>query len=172
MLQHLTTTDLQRAMSVIQDTPIPEFNAPQMSTAWEIKIAQYYWFKCSQCNFDWRSWLQPSIVFVSLSFVTEECPNCRRKQVPAYKIGTGGTWRGHQGDCPTNGCTELIAAEMAGDESVDRPFHWSNLDMEAHARVSNNDIDEEDDVGPENKESEKHGPAVIRKPNKTKERAA
>ena len=31
----------------------------------------------------------PSIIFVSLSFVTDQCPNCGKKHVPAYKVGPG-----------------------------------------------------------------------------------
>jgi hypothetical protein len=89
ILQHLGTDDLQRTMGVIRDTPIPVLNGMrQTAAACEIKIARYYWFKCSTCKFDWRSWLRPSIVFVSLSFITERCPNCRRNHVPAYKVGT------------------------------------------------------------------------------------
>ena len=48
--------------------------------------AQNYWFKCPVCKYDWSSWLKPSIVFVSLSFVTDQCPNCQKKHVPAYMV--------------------------------------------------------------------------------------
>jgi hypothetical protein len=53
----------------------------------EIKLTQPYWFKCPACSFDWQTWIRPSIVFVSLAFVTDKCPNCQRKHVPAYKGG-------------------------------------------------------------------------------------
>ncbi len=90
MLQHLGADNLRMTMSVIRDAPIPVFSDMHQTAAnYEIRIAQYYWFKCSTCRFDWRTWRQPSIVFVSLSFVTEQCPNCRRNHVPAYKIGIG-----------------------------------------------------------------------------------
>jgi hypothetical protein len=41
----------------------------------------------SACDYDWPRLLMPSIIFVSLSFVTDQCPNCGKKHVPAYKIG-------------------------------------------------------------------------------------
>jgi len=46
-------------------------------------------FKCSACGYDWPSLLMPSIIFVSLSFVTDQCPNCQKRHVPAYKVGPG-----------------------------------------------------------------------------------
>jgi hypothetical protein len=53
------------------------------------RAAVNYWFKCSACDYDWPSLLTPSIIFVSLSFVTDQCPNCGKKHVPAYKVGPG-----------------------------------------------------------------------------------
>jgi hypothetical protein len=53
------------------------------------RIADNYWFRCSACAYDWPRLLMPSIIFVSLSFVTDQCPNCGKKQVPAYKVGPG-----------------------------------------------------------------------------------
>ena len=35
------------------------------------------WFKCSSCGFDWSSWLKPSITYVAMPFVTDQCPNCQ-----------------------------------------------------------------------------------------------
>jgi hypothetical protein len=55
--------------------------------AGEIKVAQPYWFRCPACSFDWQTWIRPSIVFVSLAFVTDECPNCQKKHVSAYEGG-------------------------------------------------------------------------------------
>jgi hypothetical protein len=52
----------------------------------ETKPARAYWFKCPSCAYDWASWLKPSIIFVSLSFVTDRCPNCRKKHVQAYRV--------------------------------------------------------------------------------------
>ena len=52
----------------------------------ELTFAQNYWFKCPDCNYDWATWLAPSIVFVALSFVTDQCPNCHRRNVPAYTV--------------------------------------------------------------------------------------
>jgi hypothetical protein len=52
-------------------------------------VADNYWFRCSACDYDWPSLLTPSIIFVSLSFVTDQCPNCGKKHVPAYKVGPG-----------------------------------------------------------------------------------
>jgi hypothetical protein len=45
-----------------------------------------YWFKCPKCSFDWPSGFKYSILFVSVSFVTDECPNCRKRQVSAFKV--------------------------------------------------------------------------------------
>ena len=53
------------------------------------RVADNYWFRCSACDYDWPRLLMPSIIFVSLSFVTDQCPNCGKKHVPAYKIGPG-----------------------------------------------------------------------------------
>jgi hypothetical protein len=53
------------------------------------RVADNYWFRCSACDYDWPSLLMPSIIFVSLSFVTDQCPNCGEKHVPAYKVGPG-----------------------------------------------------------------------------------
>ena len=41
------------------------------------KCARSYWFKCPECKFEWTAWLRNSIVFVSLVFVRDRCPNCR-----------------------------------------------------------------------------------------------
>jgi hypothetical protein len=80
---------LRTAMVAILDKSFPVFHdvRPTAETS-EVQIAQPYWFRCQTCKFDWPTWLKPSIMFVSLSFVTDECPNCRRKHVPAYKIGS------------------------------------------------------------------------------------
>jgi hypothetical protein len=43
--------------------------------------------RCPECKFEWREWIKPSIIFVSLSLVTDACPNCRRKHVPACRMG-------------------------------------------------------------------------------------
>jgi hypothetical protein len=53
------------------------------------RVAENYWFKCSACDYDWPRLLMPSIIFISLSFVTDQCPNCGKKHVPAYKVGPG-----------------------------------------------------------------------------------
>jgi uncharacterized protein with PIN domain len=49
----------------------------------ETQTARSYGFKCPSCKYEWTSWLKPSITFVSLSFVTDGCPNCQRKYVQA-----------------------------------------------------------------------------------------
>jgi hypothetical protein len=49
----------------------------------ETQTARSYGFKCPSCKYDWTSWLKPSITFVSLSFVTDDCPNCQREYVQA-----------------------------------------------------------------------------------------
>jgi hypothetical protein len=87
--QHLGADELRTAMVAILDKPVPVFHdVRQTAETSEIPIAQPYWFRCPTCKFDWPTWLKPSIMFVSLSFVTDECPNCRRKGVPAFKIGS------------------------------------------------------------------------------------
>jgi hypothetical protein len=50
------------------------------------QAAQKYWFRCLRCKYEWDTWLKPSIIFVSLSFVTDQCPNCHKKHVPAYMM--------------------------------------------------------------------------------------
>ena len=52
----------------------------------EVQVAHNYWFKCPVCQYDWSAWRKPSIVFVSLSFVTDQCPNCQKKHVPACMV--------------------------------------------------------------------------------------
>ena len=47
--------------------------------------ARKYWFKCPNCHFEWTTSLQSSIIFVSLSFISDCCPNCRTKRVRAHK---------------------------------------------------------------------------------------
>src|ERR1700732_2914144 len=54
----------------------------------ESHVPQPYWFRCPECNFDWREWRKPSITFVSLSFVIDTCPNCGRKYVTACRMGS------------------------------------------------------------------------------------
>jgi hypothetical protein len=54
-----------------------------------LRVADNYWFKCQACDYDWPRLLMPSIIFVSLSFVTDQCPNCGKRHVPAYKVGPG-----------------------------------------------------------------------------------
>ena len=54
----------------------------------ESHVPQPYWFRCPACNFDWREWIGPSIIFVSLSFVIDTCPNCGRKYVTACRMGS------------------------------------------------------------------------------------
>jgi hypothetical protein len=49
----------------------------------ETQTARNYRFECPSCNYDWATWLKPSITFVSLSFVTDDCPNCYKKYVQA-----------------------------------------------------------------------------------------
>ena len=49
----------------------------------ETQTARNYRFECPSCNYDWATWLKPSITFVSLSFVTDDCPNCSKKYVQA-----------------------------------------------------------------------------------------
>jgi hypothetical protein len=51
----------------------------------ETQIARDYRFKCPSCQYDWTTWFKPSITFISLSFVTDECPNCRKRAVRACK---------------------------------------------------------------------------------------
>jgi hypothetical protein len=73
--RHLEADELGTALSAAQKR-------------FEIQIAQSYRFRCLICNFEWATWLKSSITFVSPSFVTERCPNCRRKRVPAFQIAS------------------------------------------------------------------------------------
>jgi hypothetical protein len=59
-------------------------------------VAQIYWFQCPRCKFDWREWLKPSITFISPSYISGTCPNCRTRHVAANRIETDvavGTFR-------------------------------------------------------------------------------
>jgi hypothetical protein len=76
------------AMAEIRDDSIfARRNEQQEHAHYELRPRQAYWFRCPTCNFDWREWLKPSIIFVSLSFVTDTCPNCRRRHVHACGVG-------------------------------------------------------------------------------------
>jgi hypothetical protein len=48
--------------------------------------ARGYGFRCPACKYDWVTWMKPLIVFVSLAFVTDRCPNCHKKRVRACKV--------------------------------------------------------------------------------------
>ena len=67
----------------------PVYDTEQAEESAGPRIARPYWFifRCPACQFDWREWIRPSIIFVSLSFVTDTCPNCRRRHVPACGMG-------------------------------------------------------------------------------------
>jgi hypothetical protein len=85
--RHLGADELRTAMVAVRNKSISVFDdVRQTAETSAIQIAQFYWFRCPTCNFDWPTWLKPSIIFISLSFVTDECPNCRRKHIPAYKM--------------------------------------------------------------------------------------
>lgn len=87
--ERLETDELRAAMVAICDQPHLALRDPDHTTKpCAIQSAQPYWFTCPACKFDWREWLKPSIRFVSLSFVTSRCPNCRRKHVPACRLGS------------------------------------------------------------------------------------
>jgi hypothetical protein len=79
---------LQPAIADIHDDPISALrDLEQAPECCERHITQPYWFRCPACNFEWREWLTPSIIFVCLSFVTNTCPNCRRRHVSASRMG-------------------------------------------------------------------------------------
>jgi hypothetical protein len=63
------------------------YDTEQAAESTEARIAQPYWFRCPACQFDWREWVRPSIIFVSLSFITDTCPNCKKRHVPACAKG-------------------------------------------------------------------------------------
>jgi hypothetical protein len=85
---HCGAGKLEVAITDIRDDPISALrDLQQAAECCERHITQPYWFICTECNFEWREWLKASIVFVSLSFVTSRCPNCRRKHVSASRMG-------------------------------------------------------------------------------------
>jgi hypothetical protein len=85
---HCGADKLQLAIADIRDDPISALrDLQQAAECCERHITQPYWFRCPACNFEWREWLKPSIIFVSLSFVTNTCPNCRRRHVSASRMG-------------------------------------------------------------------------------------
>jgi hypothetical protein len=59
------------------------YDTEQAAESSEPRIAQPCWSRCPACQFDWREWVRSSIIFVSLSFITDTCPNCRKRHVPA-----------------------------------------------------------------------------------------
>ncbi|HEY7663010.1 MAG TPA: hypothetical protein VH934_07800 [Xanthobacteraceae bacterium] len=86
----ITTDDLQPAIVDIGDESIFIGGvAQQAAESSRQPRVKPYWFRCPACNFDWREWLRPSIIFISLSFITDRCPNCRRKNVRACRMGSG-----------------------------------------------------------------------------------
>ena len=86
---HCGAGKLEVAITDIRDDPISALrDLQQAAECCERHITQPYWFRCPACNFEWREWLTPSIIFVSLSFVTNTCPNCRRRHVSASRMGS------------------------------------------------------------------------------------
>jgi hypothetical protein len=85
---HSGVGELETAIADIRDDLASALHDPQQAAErCERRITPPYWFKCPECNFEWREWLRPSIIFVSLSFVTDTCPNCRRRHVSACRMG-------------------------------------------------------------------------------------
>ena len=85
--------DLDPLDRVFAISKMTEFSTPAESSNSELigninaysetQTARNYRFECPSCNYDWATWLKPSITFVSLSFVTDDCPNCSKKYVQA-----------------------------------------------------------------------------------------
>jgi hypothetical protein len=71
----------------VHDNSISSLQNAQSAEHCEKHNSQPYWFRCPACSFDWREWIKPSITFVSLSFITERCPNCGKRNVPACAMG-------------------------------------------------------------------------------------
>ena len=69
------------------DNSISSLQNAQLAEHCEKHNSRPYWFRCPACSFDWREWIKPSITFVSLSFITERCPNCGKRHVPACAMG-------------------------------------------------------------------------------------
>jgi hypothetical protein len=85
---HCGADKLEVAITDIRDDPISALrDVQQEAERCERHVTQPYWFICPACNFEWREWLTPSIIFNSLSFVTNTCPNCRKKHVSASRMG-------------------------------------------------------------------------------------
>ena len=86
--ERLRAEELQIALSDFRENPIL-FTTDSLRPTKSCKrqVEQSYWFRCPVCNFDWREWIRPSIIFVSMSFITNTCPNCRKKHVVACQSG-------------------------------------------------------------------------------------
>jgi hypothetical protein len=84
---HCGAGQLQAAITDIRDDLASALRDLQQVERCERHAMQPYWFICPTCNFEWREWLRPSVIFVSLSFVTNTCPNCRRRHVSASRMG-------------------------------------------------------------------------------------
>jgi predicted RNA-binding Zn-ribbon protein involved in translation (DUF1610 family) len=85
---HCGVGKLEIAITDIRDDLISALrDLQQAAECCERHITHPYWFRCPACNFEWRERLRPSIIFVSLSFVTNTCPNCGRRHVSASRMG-------------------------------------------------------------------------------------
>jgi hypothetical protein len=85
---HCGAGKLETAITDIRDDLASTLrDVQQVAECCERHVTKPYWFRCPACNFEWREWLRPSIIFVSLSFVTDTCPNCRKRHVPACAMG-------------------------------------------------------------------------------------
>ncbi len=83
----IRASELRAAVIDIRDESMSIGDPQQPAASCEQHAVRPYWFRCPTCNFDWREWRKPSIIFVSLSFITDRCPNCRRKNVRACRAG-------------------------------------------------------------------------------------
>ena len=85
---HCGAGKLETAITDIRDDLASTLrDVQQVAECCDRHVTKPYWFRCAACNFEWREWLKVSIVFVSLSFVTSRCPNCRKRHVSASWMG-------------------------------------------------------------------------------------
>ena len=113
--ERLRAEELKIALSDMRDGPIL-FTTDSLRPTESCKrqVEQSYWFRCPACNFDWREWIPPSIIFVSMLFITNTCPNCRKKHVAAYQRGLN-CYRGVRQDLAAGSC----ASNLRGDRPAD-----------------------------------------------------
>jgi hypothetical protein len=113
--ERLRVEELQIALGDIRDVSIFTTDSLRPTESCKRQVEQSYWFRCPICNFDWREWIRPSITFVSMLFITNTCPNCRRKHVVAYQRGLN-CRIGVRQDLAAGSCASNLRGDWPADD--------------------------------------------------------